>query len=111
MERLKEIREKRHITQIRLSIAAEVSQETISAYESGKAMPSAETLIKIADFLNTSTDYLLGRIKEDIPLHEISNKIVDKQLNELLNNYARLNNYQRKDLIWYSGIIENKDLD
>lgn len=110
MKRLKELREKRHITQIRLSIAAEVSQETISAYESGKAMPSAETLIKIADFLNTSTDYLLERINNDIPINTLTNNIVDKNLEELLNNYARLNNLQRKDLIWYSNIIENKDL-
>ena len=95
MIRLKELREKRHITQIRLSIAAEVSQETISAYESGKAMPSAETLIKIADFLNTSTDYLLGRINQDIPLNSITNHIVDKNLEELLNNYAKLNNLQK----------------
>ncbi len=110
MERLRKLREKRNITQVRLSIAAEVSQETISAYESGKAMPSAETLVKIAKFLNTSTDYLLERINEDIPLNNIANNLVDEQLNELLNNYARLNDLQRKDLIWYSGILENKDL-
>lgn len=110
MERLKELRKKRNITQIRLSIAAEVSQETISAYESGRATPSPETLVKLADFLNTSTDYLLGRINNDNPLTEVSKDIVDKQLEELLNNYAKLNKLQRKDLIWYSNIIENKDL-
>lgn len=108
MERLKIIREKRNITQIRLSVGISVSQETISAYESGKAMPSAETLVKLADFLNTSTDYLLGRIKDDTPLTQISNEIVDKQLTELLNNYARLNNVQKKDLIWYSEKVQDK---
>ena len=110
MERLRLLREKRNITQIRLSIAAEVSQETISAYESGKAMPRMDVLIRMADFLDTSTDYLLGRIDDDHPLRDISNEIVDNELNELLNNYAKLNNLQRKDLIWYSSIIENKDL-
>lgn len=110
MERLKELREKRHITQVRLSIAAEVSQETISAYESCKALPSAETLIRIADFLNTSTDYLLGRTNNDAPLCDIVNEKADEQLEELLNNYVRLNKLQRQDLIWYSGVVENKDL-
>ncbi len=109
MERLKKLREKRKVTQVRLSVAAEVSQETISAYESGKAMPSAETLIKIANYLNTSADYLLGRISSDKPLSEIVNEIGDKQLEELLNNYARLNNMQKKDLIWYSDAVSNKD--
>lgn len=110
MERLRELREKRHVTQVRLSIAAEVSQETISAYESGKAMPSADTLVKMADFLNTSTDYLLGRINDDKPLFVIANEMADKQLEELLNNYAQLNNSQRTDLIWYSSVVTNKEI-
>ncbi len=110
MERIRVVREKRNITQIRLSIEIGVSQETISAYENGKAEPKLEKLIKIANFLNTTTDYLLGRTNDDTPLSNVVNDIADKQLEELLNNYARLNNLQRKDLIWYSGIIENKDL-
>lgn len=110
MNRIKELRQKRNITQIRLSTEIEVSQETISAYENGKAEPRLDNLVKIDDFLNTSTDYLLGRIDDDSPLVDLANNVVDKQLNELINNYARLNNLQRKDLIWYSGIIENKDL-
>ena len=110
MNRIKELRKKRNITQIRLSIAAEVSQETISAYENGKAEPKMEKLIRIADFLNTTTDYLLERTNNDAPLKEVTNDIVDEQLNELINNYARLNKLQRKDLIWYSNAIEKKDL-
>ena len=69
-----------------------------------------DKLIRIADFLNTTTDYLLGRTDNDAPLNEVTNNIVDEQLNELINNYVRLNKLQRKDLIWYSGIIEQKDL-
>lgn len=110
MNRIKELRQKRNITQIRLSTEIEVSQETISAYENDKAEPRLDNSVKIADFLNTSTDYLLGRTDDDSPLIDLANNVVDKQLNELINNYARLNNLQRKDLVWYSGIIENKDL-
>lgn len=110
MNRIKELRKKRNITQIRLSVATEVSQETISAYENGRAEPKMEKLVRIADFLNTTTDYLLERTDNDAPLNEVTNNIVDEQLNELINNYARLNNYQRQDLIWYSSAIENKDL-
>ena len=110
MERIRIIREKRNITQIRLSIEVGVSQETISAYENGKAEPKLDKLIKIANFLNTTTDYLLERTNDDTPLSNVMNNIVDKQLEELLNNYARLNKLQRNDLIWYSNAIEKKDL-
>ena len=110
MKNLKDIRDKRKITQLRLSTAIDVSQETISAYESGKSMPSAETLVRIADFLNTSTDYLLGRINNDGSLRQIMNEKVDEELEELINNYARLNSMQKKDLIWYSEALINKDI-
>lgn len=99
MENLKKIRKEKGITQIRLSIAAEVSQETISAYESGKAMPSAETLIKIADFLNVSIDYLLDRT--DIPIVNTSSNNDD---NELLSIFHMLNKEQKNDIITYAKI-------
>ncbi len=99
MENLKKIRKEKGITQIRLSIAAEVSQETISAYESGKAMPSAETLIKIADFLNVSIDYLLDRT--DIPVVNTSSNNDD---NELLSIFHMLNKEQKNDIITYAKI-------
>ncbi len=108
MNNIKKIREKRNITQIRLSTGIDVSQETISAYESGRAMPSAETLVRIADFLNTSTDYLLGRIDKDIPLKQVMNDKIDEDINYLLNNYACLNSEQKKDLLWFSEVLKNK---
>lgn len=107
--RLKEIREKKHITQIRLSIETGVAQETISSYENGKAEPKLDKVVKLADFLNTSTDYLLGRTNDDSPLVDLANNVVDEKLNELINNYARLNDLKRKDLVWYSGVLTEKE--
>lgn len=108
MNNIKKLREKRNVTQVRLSTAVDVAQETISAYESGKSMPSADTLIRIADFLNTSTDYLLGRVKDDISLNQVMNEVVDEKINALLNNYAKLTDKQREDLIWYSEVLIDK---
>ena len=108
MNNIKKLREKRNVTQVRLSTAVDVAQETISAYESGKSMPSADTLIRIADFLNTSTDYLLGRIKDDVSLNQIVNEVIDEKINTLLNNYAKLTDKQRDDLIWYSEVLIDK---
>lgn len=38
-----------------------LSKNTLSSMQSGGYLPRAETLIKIADYLNCSVDYLLGR--------------------------------------------------
>ena len=43
---------------------------------------SVDTLIKMADFLGTSTDYLLGRINDDMPLLSIKKNGFD--VNDLM---------------------------
>lgn len=60
MNRIKQLRKEKKITQIRLSIELEVSQETISAYEKGKYFPSAKSLLKLRDIFGVSIDYILG---------------------------------------------------
>ena len=61
MDNLKKLREKKKMTQTRLSVEIEVSQEIISHYEVGESKPNIDNLIKIADFFQCSTDYLLNR--------------------------------------------------
>lgn len=60
MNRIRELREEKRITQVRLSIELEVSQETISAYEMGKYYPSVKSLIKLRDIFGVNIDYILG---------------------------------------------------
>jgi len=71
---LKQLREAKNLTQLRLAMELNVSQETISGYEIGKAVPPAEMLVKLADALDTSVDYILGRtdIKSTLRASELS---------------------------------------
>lgn len=41
--------------------AIDISFSTYQNYESGKRVPTAEILVKLADFYGVTTDYLLGR--------------------------------------------------
>lgn len=59
--RLKELRKKRQLSQIRLSIDLNMNQNTISRYENGTREADYKTLILIADYFDVSIDYLLGR--------------------------------------------------
>jgi transcriptional regulator with XRE-family HTH domain len=59
--RLQELRKEQGLSQNALAKALNSSQKTISAYETGESSPTIQTILKIADFLNVSTDYLLGR--------------------------------------------------
>lgn len=59
--RLKEIRNSKGISQVRLAMELHTTQNTISRYETGEREPGIVELIKIADYFGVSVDYLLER--------------------------------------------------
>ena len=59
--RLKELRKKKGISQLRLATDLNTTQNTISRYETGEREPGIDELIMIADYFNVSVDYLIGR--------------------------------------------------
>lgn len=62
--RLRKARETRKLSQAILGRLAGCGQEKISSYEIGKQQPRYTTLVHLADALQVSTDYLLGRTDE-----------------------------------------------
>ena len=60
-KRLREMRMKHSLTQQNMADTINVALRTYQCYETGTRTPSFELLIKIADTLDVSTDYLLGR--------------------------------------------------
>jgi transcriptional regulator with XRE-family HTH domain len=60
--RLKELRRKRKISQLKLTMDLNMNQNTISRYENLEREADYETLIRFADCFGVSLDYLLGRI-------------------------------------------------
>jgi len=64
-KRLKELRIQNNLTQQKLAASISVRHHSsIGAWEAGINMPGSDILLKIADYFDVSTDYLLGR-KED----------------------------------------------
>jgi transcriptional regulator with XRE-family HTH domain len=59
--RIRDLREDNDLTQTYISKLLGCSQQTYSRYESGEITIDIKSLYKLADFYNTSTDYLLGR--------------------------------------------------
>ncbi len=59
--RLKELRTEKNITQLKLAMDLNTTQNTISRYETMEREANYEFLIKIADYFDVSIDYMLGR--------------------------------------------------
>ena len=59
------LRKNAGLTQMQLSALSGLSQSNINTWERGRSMPLPDGLIALADALNCTIDYLLGRESED----------------------------------------------
>ena len=59
--RLKEIRIKSGVSQLKLAMDLNMNQNTISRYENQERQAGYNELIVLADYFDVSIDYLLGR--------------------------------------------------
>lgn len=60
MRRIAMLRRESGMNQMELAKYLKLSQQTISKYENGKADPDKDTLIKLSELFNVSTDYIIG---------------------------------------------------
>lgn len=64
-EKLKNLRVEHGDTQSALATKLNVSQNAVYNWENGKREPNLETILKIADIYDVSTDYLMGLDNKD----------------------------------------------
>lgn len=65
--RIRDIREDRDLRQCDIAEYLNCTQVSYSHYELGKRNIPTDVLIRLADFYDTSIDYLLGRTDEQRP--------------------------------------------
>lgn len=65
--RIRDIREDRDLTQKQIADFLHIRQNTYSQYENGHRQIPVEILVKLAQYYNTSVDYLLGMTDETKP--------------------------------------------
>ena len=65
--RIRDLREDHDLTQRELADYLHIRQNTYSQYETGQRQLPVDTLIKLALFFNTSTDYILELTDEAKP--------------------------------------------
>lgn len=107
MNHIREIREMNKMKQADLATKLQISQGTLSNWERGIHDPDTESLHKLADIFDVSTDYLLGRTHEpkptagDIDISEIEyalygevRELDDEDKAELLRNARRLREFR-----------------
>ena len=61
MKNLKTLRKERNMTQLALQMGTGIDQAVLSKFETGERMPTVENLMVLADFFDTSLDFLMDR--------------------------------------------------
>ncbi len=92
VKNLKALRNKKGISQQQLSDVIGVTQQSINKYENHSVEPDISTLIKIADYFETTIDYLVGRLDENGQAPET---ITDDE-KMLIYNFRKLNSDEKQ---------------
>lgn len=59
--RLQEARKRKHLTQKEVAAYLNMTERSYQHYEGNRRRPTFEVLVMLADYLDVTTDYLLGR--------------------------------------------------
>ena len=96
-QRLKQLRTEKKINQIELAREIDVTQGTVGNWETGKRVPDAQMLHKIAEYFSVTIDFLLGYETDDTELVLLARNlsgIPEEDRNNLINAFKdTYNNY------------------
>ena len=107
-DKIKRLRQNKNWSQVQLAEKIDVNRRFISAYETGKSMPSAAKLQKLAEVFGVSTDYLLSDNEQSRNLASVP--ITDKTLLEYFEEVQRMSDadQQAVKILLEGLIIKNK---
>lgn len=90
VKNLKYLRMEKNISQQKLAEIIGVSQQSINKYENHNIEPDIATLILLADYFNTSVDYLIGNTDVNHKIQIIEPYDLNIDESALINNYRKL---------------------
>ena len=98
VERLKELRTRRQISQQKLPLDLGISQQSINKYENHNVEPDIYLLKKMADYFAVSVDYLIGH--SDIPrrLEAVQRYDLNSEEAEVVEQYRMLTPNERESI-------------
>lgn len=90
MNKIKELRTSKGYNQIQLAQILEVSQTSVSNWESGKYLPETDKLLKMSEIFDASVDYILGKSKYYYPEDFGKDSVITTEERQILEAYRKL---------------------
>ena len=89
MNRIRELRKKKQLTQAALGRVLHISQGMVSSYENEETPITAELISQMSEFFGVTSDYLLGR---DVPTPAPAEpQLSDRDVARIARQVAQLN--------------------
>lgn len=98
-DRIKALRKQQKLTQTALANKVDLSYIQIGRYEQQKSKPSADVMRRLADALNTTTDFLMNGDSQTVA----ATKVTDR---ELLNLFAAVEQLDSSDQMMIKTFID-----
>lgn len=103
-DRIAQLRKRENLTQEGLAKKIGITRASLSHYEKNRREPDYDTLNKLANFFNVSTDYILGREEqkddvETIAAHHESENWSQDELEEIerFKEFVRIKRVRKKE--------------
>lgn len=105
-EFLAKLRKEKGYYQKEVAAYLNVTVATISNYEKGVHLPDLVTLVKLADFYDVSTDYLLQRTKYKASIRTLNKRLsADYTISDLMNTTLQLDRHNMHALLDYYDLL------
>lgn len=104
LKNLKILRNSKGVSQQQLADAIGVSQQSVNKYENHNIEPDIITLIAIADYFETSVDYVIGNTDINKKIENVQKYDLNIDEATLIDNYRKLCKNERESI---KLIIEN----
>ena len=88
IKNLKSLRTEKGLSQQQLASVIGISQQSINKYENHNVEPDISTLIDLADYFETTVDFLIGR--NDTDSFDVTFELSKNEVN-IIRGYRRLN--------------------
>lgn len=106
MNRLKQLRNERALTQADVAKYLNITRQGYANYENEVTNPTPTILVKLADFFECSVDYLIGR-ESDIGTIMIRHDLKEAET-ELLQIYRKQTEQKKQFLLTFARGLEDK---
>lgn len=109
MNRIKQLRNEKNIKQDVLASLLNLEVAGVSKLETGRVPLKDEYIIKLSEYFEVSTDYLLGKSDIRNPGEQIDNVLNEAMIGMSKKDYEKLTETQKKQIRDFAIFVKNQN--